>query len=308
MRKTGTKPSGGSAARTSRAADGPRRIRHGQKLSKEPAVLRENAFARRWLDIVEMRFDEAMRMEGLEYARAGQVAQLAIAAGTAEATVQGRAAQPYKTRVSLPVLNGEQWRRLIAVLAADAGVVAKLLADSVPAGLLELTERTSPALLPPEGLEVEFGCTCGGRVPCKHVVAVAYLVAFRLFDQPLIVFDLRGMPGDRLLERLRQVRAIQAYGVAAAHSDPLIPASQVAAPNLESSVEDFWRAGPPLAALTRKPPAEYAPQALLRRLGPSPLPGKFPLVGLLASIYDTVADRALELRDHAEQIEEGPRS
>ena len=76
------------------------------------------------------------------------------------------------------------------------------------------------------------------------------------------------------------------------------------AASLESSVEDFWRPGPQMAALRREPPAEYAAHALLRRLGPSPLPGKFPLVGLLASIYDAVSDDALRLRDHAEQTED----
>jgi hypothetical protein len=47
-------------------------------------------------------------------------------------------------------------------------------------------------------------------------------------------------------------------------------------------------------------PAEtepFAAHALLRRLGQSPLQGKFPLVGLLASIYDSMAARGRELRE-----------
>ena len=39
-------------------------------------------------------------------------------------------------------------------------------------------------------------------------------------------------------------------------------------------------------------------------MGPSPLQGRFPLVGLLASVYDTVAERAVRLRDHAERLDE----
>jgi hypothetical protein len=35
----------------------------------------------------------------------------------------------------------------------------------------------------------------------------------------------------------------------------------------------------------------------LRRLGASPLGGKFPLVGLLASIYDSLRTRGLRIRD-----------
>jgi hypothetical protein len=52
------------------------------------------------------------------------------------------------------------------------------------------------------------------------------------------------------------------------------------------------------------PPPQHAPHALLRRLGPSPLPGRFPLVGLLASVYDTVAEEAIRLRDRAERLDE----
>jgi hypothetical protein len=41
----------------------------------------------------------------------------------------------------------------------------------------------------------------------------------------------------------------------------------------------------------------FAPHALLRRLGQSPLQGKFPLVGLLASIYDSIAEDGRKLRE-----------
>jgi len=41
----------------------------------------------------------------------------------------------------------------------------------------------------------------------------------------------------------------------------------------------------------------FAPHALLRRRGPTPLQGKFPLVGLLASIYDSIAEHGRKLRD-----------
>ena len=73
---------------------------------------------------------------------------------------------------------------------------------------------------------------------------------------------------------------------------------------LEECLGSFWRPGPELGKLQRMPPPHHAPHALLRRLGPSPLRGRFPLVGLLASVYDTVAARAIRLRDHAERLDE----
>ena len=65
---------------------------------------------------------------------------------------------------------------------------------------------------------------------------------------------------------------------------------------LERCLDSFWRPGRQIDEM----PSEtepFAPHALLRRLGPSPLQGKFPLVGLLASIYDSIAENGRKLRD-----------
>ena len=119
------------------------------------------------------------------------------------------------------------------------------------------------------------------------------------------------MAASRLLERLAAVRARQTRAVTA-HAEPLMPhaVQQVSRP-LEACLDTFWRPGPELAELQRMPPPQHAPHALLRRLGPSPLAGRFPLVGLLASVYDTVAQEAIRLRDRAEGLDvanggEGP--
>jgi hypothetical protein len=98
---------------------------------------------------------------------------------------------------------------------------------------------------------------------------------------------------------------IQSRGVAAAHADPLIPQTQVEPPLLEACLEEFWRSPPSMKGVQEIPPPQHVSHALLRRLGPSPLDGKFPLVGLLASIYDSVAQYAVQLRDQAERLDEG---
>jgi hypothetical protein len=85
----------------------------------------------------------------------------------------------------------------------------------------------------------------------------------------------------------------------------MIPQTQAEAPALESCLGEFWRPPPGASAGQQPPPPQHVSHALLRRLGPSPLQGKFPLVGLLASIYDSVAAYAVKLRDQAERLEEG---
>ena len=57
---------------------------------------------------------------------------------------------------------------------------------------------------------------------------------------------------------------------------------------------DFWRPGTALDEPASGDAGEHVPHALLRRMGPSPMGGRFPMVGLLASIYDSVRARTEE--------------
>jgi hypothetical protein len=80
-------------------------------------------------------------------------------------------------------------------------------------------------------------------------------------------------------------------------------------PALEEVLDRFWDAGPGLHEidLPLDPPPVSHP--LLRRLGPSPFPNaQFPLVGLLASCYETISEAARKTEEPAginEAVESG---
>jgi uncharacterized Zn finger protein len=278
----------------------PRRVRSGVKLrGTEPRTW----VGRRWLALVEQLVGPKERAEGLDYARRGQTVRIEIGPGGIDAAVQGRAAAAYATRWRLPVFDDRQWQRLIDAMAGEALYAAKLLARELPEAVDALPGPGDLRLVPAAG-EVGLECDCGRGAACRHAAAIGYLAAERLDADPLRAFALRGMESSRLLERLAAARTRQTRSVAA-HAEPLMPhASRQAAPELAACLDSFWRPGPQLAELQRMPPPQHAPHALLRRLGPSPLPGRFPLVGLLASVYDTVAQEAVRLRDRAERIDD----
>jgi len=144
---------------------------------------------------------------------------------------------------------------------------------------------------------------------CKHVCCVMALIAERLASDTFTIFQLRGLGKDDLLERLRQRRAVTTMsrtGTLASESasiDHPIPVYQpqiagvtdaVGIP-LDQTVDNFWQS--PTNALDTlelpvEPPAVSHP--LLRRLGSSPFIGaKFPLVGLLATCYESIGGRCL---------------
>ena len=89
-------------------------------------------------------------------------------------------------------------------------------------------------------------------------------------------------------------------GVSQAHTNPDIVGLAGPMRSLGSRLEEFWRPGPSLETLRRESLKKHVPHALLRRLGSSPLEGRFPITGLLASIYDTVQEKAVEMREAAE--------
>ena len=278
-----------------RRIDGPRRIKNGMRLSSREGPVARTSLASRWLKLFEERVDATSMHAGLEYARAGQIASLQILAGEIDARVQGTAARPYVVRIGVTALTEPQWQRLIDAMAVEAIHVAKLLSGELPPGLDELFAEHDSSLLP-SAAALQLSCTCeaaassGGA--CKHMAAAGHLVADQLSDQPLLILTLMGMPAERLIERLRQARLLETQGVASAHSQASLPAPPSGAPPLESLLEDFWRGQGELEDVGSFTPRESVRHALLRRLGPSPLQGKFPMVGLLASIYDAASEAA----------------
>jgi hypothetical protein len=138
---------------------------------------------------------------------------------------------------------------------------------------------------------------------CKHACCLAYLVAERLTTDPFLIFTLRGLPREELLERLRQRRAVAGAGTGTVPVyAPVIPGvSDVEAPPLEECVEHFWDLGPEIEQVDMPVERPEVSHPLLRRLGPSPFGvggGKFPLVGLLATCYDVISEAVLKAEEN----------
>jgi uncharacterized Zn finger protein len=324
--------------RQQRRVEGPRRIKNGLRLRRKEGIDNLPWPASGWLQRLlppEGPVDPLIRAEGLDYAKAGQVASLTITPGLVDAVIQGRAPRPYRVRVEVATLSAQEWERIVSIMAAEAIWSAKLLSGELPIGVEALFRSLDRTLVPTNDAEVRTSCTCqqftdlsvaGENTVCKHLAAAWAMVMERVDIDPLLSFTLRGLDGQRLLERLQEARAIATRGVSKAHSTPPVAEAAPALPPVERCLEDFWRPGRRLGELEELHPEEHVPHALLRRLGPSPfqananraahvqaapakgmpaLPppatnqpmSKFPLVGLLASIYDSIAQASRKLRD-----------
>jgi uncharacterized Zn finger protein len=265
----------------------PRRLRHGLKLRgrEEPRVTGE--LAERWLaETLAGVSDPEESIEGLKYARAGQCAALEIAAGGVTARVQGHRGRPYA--VTIPVSPWPLAARdaVVTAMAGEAASLAALLDGRLPEGLAEMLAGLDLELLPSR---LEPTCECARPRTCRHAVSVGMLVAERLAEDPLLALAMRDLPAERLLDRLRQQRALESRGLVTAHPEPDVPEAREEPVPLATAAA-FWRPAARRSELAAGLPRDDQDHALLRRLGASPLGGQFPLVGLLASIYDTVRE------------------
>ncbi len=296
----GSRPEG-PYRRETKLPQNPRRVRGGVRMKRKEGNPEAWAEQRLWR-IAEKAADGEALKEGLEYARGGQTRRIVFEDGKAEASVQGRRTRAYQTVVSLPAYTPEQRAEVIRALGDQARYAAKLLAGELPASIEDVFVPIGLHLFPAGADDVVISCTCKeeNQPWCKHAVCVTALLGEKLADDPFLVFELRGIPRDHLVEGLRDVRALTTLGpgpqpVYAAHVTGL---TDTPTTPLEETLHQFWRAPKrgPIPSVPVEPPEVSHP--LLRRLGPSPFQeSRFPLVGLLATCYELIGRDALQTDD-----------
>jgi uncharacterized Zn finger protein len=301
-------------SRPAPVAVNPRKVRGGVRVPVGDPNATSSWTAQRWLRLMEQAADGHTLLEGQEYAREGQTKRFSFATGKVEAVIQGRAFRPYTTTLQIPSFSPEQWDKAVSAMSEGAIYAAKLLSGELPANIEDVFSPLSLRLVPMQTSDVSFKCDCGhaqalaavqreregstANAPwCKHAVCAGYLLASRLTEDPFLIFTLRGLDPQDLLERLRQRRAVvgAALGVTPIYQQRVAGASEVPNTPLDQSLTNFWEVGPSAKDLDLSISKPEVSNALLRRLGQSPWTGhaQFPLVGLLASCYDTISEKTI---------------
>ncbi|HSF23675.1 MAG TPA: SWIM zinc finger family protein [Blastocatellia bacterium] len=160
-------------------------------------------WAKRWIAVLES-FNIGARLgRGRSYARKGQVLSIDIAAGRVGAKVQGSSPKPYEVTIKVRPLPESDWKKLAASLGSQAIFAAKLLAGEMPQEIEEAFSAIGLSLFPEKLRDLETSCSCPDwSNPCKHVAAVYYLLGEEFDRDPFLIFRLRGMSREELLESL----------------------------------------------------------------------------------------------------------
>ena len=158
----------------------------------------------------------------------------------------------------------------------------------MPEDVEEAFTGAGVSLFPARRAELATECSCPDwSNPCKHIAAVYYLLGEEFDRDPFLIFRLRGLSREGLVELLRSAGPERKRGrLAASPATPVAP--------LPADPAGFWSGDeiPPT-------PEVHAPDttaALLRRLGPfSFWRGKTPMTADLDPLYARAAARALDV-------------
>lgn len=266
----------------------------GIKAQSKRGSFGESWWAKRWIGTLEG-FDIGARLtRGRSYARSGQVLSIDIAKGEIKAKVQGSSPTPYKITVKLKALTAADWKTLTTALGSQAIFAARLMAGEMPQEIEQVFKDNRLSLFPERSRDLQTDCSCPDwSNPCKHIAAVYYLLAEEFDRDPFLLFKLRGMTREELVEALGKlggaVQTADEAGIEAAL--PHEPLTIVA--------EGFWQGGAlpvDIFGEVRTPPVNSQGAAVLKRLGNFPFwRGEENFAEAMNKLYEQASARGLDV-------------
>lgn len=170
----------------------------------EPIQIQGRAIAKTfwgkaWCDHLESFSDYANRLpRGRTYVRNGSVCHLGVSQGEIEAKVCG--SELYTVRIKIKPLPAAKWKAIKQQSSGQIGTLLELLEGKLSDHVMEVVTDRQQGLFPLTG-EISLQCSCpDGAWMCKHVAAVLYGVGSRLDAQPDLLFTLRGVNHEELIE------------------------------------------------------------------------------------------------------------
>lgn len=164
-------------------------------------------WAKRWIAVLESFHIGARLGRGRSYARSGQVIDISIESGFIKARVQGSRSTPYKVSILLKPLSDKEWNEVTKVMADKAIYAAKLLAGEMPQDIEEVFKTARVSLFPERLHDMKTDCSCPDYSnPCKHIAAVYYIIGEEFDRDPFLIFRLRGMQREKLMDSIRRCR------------------------------------------------------------------------------------------------------
>lgn len=152
-----------------------------------------------WCKHLESFSDYESRLpRGRSYVRNGSVCHLEIAAGNVKAMVSG--SELYEVKIVITKLPEKKWNAVKDRCSGQIGSLLELLQGRLSSSVMTVVTDRNEGLFP-KPTEIKLDCSCPDwAVMCKHVAAVLYGVGARLDEKPDLLFLLRGVDHEELIE------------------------------------------------------------------------------------------------------------
>jgi uncharacterized Zn finger protein/DNA-binding XRE family transcriptional regulator len=219
-----------------------------------------------WCQHLESFSDYANRLpRGRTYVRNGSVCHLKIDKGEVTAIVSGSAL--YDVKITVTALPAEKWNAVKKECAGKIGSLLELLQGKLSKAVMTLVTDRKTGLFPLP-TEIKLFCSCPDWAEmCKHVAAVLYGVGARLDSSPELLFLLRAVDHEELIEM-----DIASEGITASGSRKRIAENDLADMfGIDIFEKQSDAASPPVSKTPSKLPSKLPSKP------PSKLPSKAPL-------------------------------
>jgi len=163
------------------------------------------AWADLWLDALAAVWGTRLK-RGAAVARAGAVGGLRVRPGGATAGVRDPAGGAYAPQLAVRPLRQDEWAVAATALLADPALAEALDAGLLPPQAASVLIAAGVSLLP-SAADLAADCTCGERLPCRHVAALVYALAAALESDPWLLPLLRGRDRAGFVQALAAARA-----------------------------------------------------------------------------------------------------
>ena len=167
----------------------------------EGRTIAKTFWGKAWCDNLESYRDYEYRLpRGRSYARHGSVIDLQISALEIKAMVSGSSI--YKVTITIKALEPALWRSICDDCAGGIDSLVELLQGRFSKGVMERLCQQDKGLFPKPS-EIRLSCSClDGASMCKHVAAALYGVGARLDGMPELLFRLRAVDENDLVNDL----------------------------------------------------------------------------------------------------------
>ena len=169
-----------------------------QPVRIEGRTIARTFWGKAWCEHLEGFSDFENRLpRGRTYVRNGSVCHLEMLKGEIKAKVIG--SRLYTVSIEIEPLSRKAWKSILETCTGKVSSILDLLQGRLSTGVMDVVTDREHGMFP-KPREISMSCTCPDwAVMCKHVAAVFYGVGARLDESPELLFLLRGVNHEELI-------------------------------------------------------------------------------------------------------------